>query len=378
MSKFSDLNWGPALFLFGYQFVLLLFLPFYFFYYTPHTGTIIATAILCFLTELSITAGYHRLYSHRSYQAHPIVEGCILFLASMTIQGSALSWSFDHRRHHAFVDTDKDPYSINKGFWYAHFLWLLDKPAKIENGVVSDLLKNRLVQFQHRFYISSMLISNLFIFLLTAWLTNDYVGALVLCVGLRLFLTHHCTWFINSLAHTWGDKPFSIEQTAVNNAVIALLTCGEGYHNYHHTFANDYRNGIRWYHFDPTKWLIWTLHKLKLAYNLKRISPYSIKRKLVQEHKKLLLTRLSEYLYGKKEDFESQVHEISERLLSNIQTISQLKERYEVLKNEAGNSTLLTELKNELWTLQNNLSRDWKQWTQLSRSILSNKSRLYA
>lgn len=124
MQKPVQINWGPVIFLVTYQAILLALLPFYFYYNTPAWGTVITTGILLYVTGLSITGGYHRYYSHRTYKAHPAVEVMLLFFGAMAAQGSALRWSFDHRIHHAFVDTDNDPYSIKKGFWYAHCLWI--------------------------------------------------------------------------------------------------------------------------------------------------------------------------------------------------------------------------------------------------------------
>ena len=208
----------------------------------------------------------------------------------MSCQGSVLRWAFDHRNHHAFVDTDDDPYSIKKGFWYAHFLWLMVNPKPIEPKTVPDLMRNKMVAFQHRYYPYLMVLSNALVFLFCGWMLNDFWGAFFLVTWMRIFLLHHFTWFINSLAHTWGDKPFCQEQSAVNNFIISLLTFGEGYHNFHHTFANDYRNGIRWYHFDPTKWMIWTLAKLRLASDLKRMDAYTIKKRMVIEEKPAVRT----------------------------------------------------------------------------------------
>ncbi len=141
----------------------------------------------------------------------------------MAGQGSALHWAFDHRLHHAYVDTDRDPYSIKKGFWYAHFLWILEKPQKIDPKVVPDLMKNRLVQFQHRYIGFLMVFTNVMTFIIVGWLSNDYLGAFFLATWTRLFVLHHFTWFINSLAHTWGDKPFCQEQSAVNNTLLLFL-----------------------------------------------------------------------------------------------------------------------------------------------------------
>ncbi|WP_226996137.1 hypothetical protein [Candidatus Protochlamydia sp. W-9] len=145
---------------------------------------------------------------------------------------------------------------LKKGVLVAHCLWILEKTKKIEAKVVPDLIKNHLVQFQLKYDFLCMLISNGIAFLVVGWFLDDHMGAFFLACWTRLFLLHHFTWFINSLAHTWVDRPFCQEQSAVNNYMLALLTFGEDYHNYHRTFCNDHRNGIRWSHFDPTKWLI--------------------------------------------------------------------------------------------------------------------------
>ena len=281
----NGFNWVPALFLIIYQTILLAALPFYFYYAEVSISMMIITFVLLYATGLSITGGYHRLYSHRTFKTHGLIEWILMFFGSMAGQGSALRWCYDHRLHHAFVDTDEDPYSIKKGFWYAHFLWILQKPKTIDPKVVPDLMNNPLLVFQHRFYGILFIGSNLLVFLTLGWLMNDFLGALVMAVGVRLFLLHHFTWFINSLAHTRGDKPFSQEHSAVNNYVISLLTFGEGYHNYHHTYANDYRNGIYWYQFDPTKWLIWILSKMGLVQNLRTVDHLTIKKRIVIEHR---------------------------------------------------------------------------------------------
>lgn len=367
----KSFNWGPALFLIIYQSLLLISLPFYFYFYSVSWGLLLTTFILLYLTGLSITAGYHRYYSHKSYKTSPIVEFFLLFFASMAGQGSALRWSFDHRLHHAHVDTDEDPYSIKKGFWYAHFLWILEKPRTIDPKIVPDLLKNRLVKFQHEYSSLLMVGTNVLVFFLVGWLLNDYVGAFFLASWTRLFLLHHFTWFINSLAHTWGDRPFCQEQTAANNYIISLLTFGEGYHNYHHVFANDYRNGIRWYHFDPTKWLIWGLSKCGLTTGLKRMDPYTIKKRMVQERKELLLDRLTRLWHDKKESLEKTVQELSDRLVAKFAEFNQLRESYYLAKKEGKTREQILLVKEELKSLKKSLKADWREWVKLSRNILS-------
>lgn len=369
----KNFNWGPGLFLIIYQVCLLISLPFYFYYAPPGWSMIAISIILLYLTGLSITAGYHRYYSHRSYRTNTVIEGILLFFASMAGQGSALRWSFDHRLHHAHVDTDEDPYSINKGFWYAHFLWLLEKPKEIDPKVVPDLMRNRLVQFQHRYDTLLMVVTNALVVFVVGWLLNDYVGAFFLACWTRLFALHHFTWFINSLAHTWGDKPFCQEQSAVNNYVIALLTFGEGYHNFHHVFANDYRNGIRWYHFDPTKWLIWSLNKMGLANGLKRMDPYTIKKRMVLERKEMLLDRICDLWYVKRDELEKKISELSDRIVNNIAEANRLREQYYNARREGKERQRLKEVKRELSQLKRSLKEDWRSWTQLSRNILSLK-----
>jgi len=110
------------------------------------------------------------------------------------------------------------------------------------------------------------------------WMTGDILGMLLLAGVLRLVVSHHFTFFINSLAHTWGKRPYSEENTAVDNGLIALVTWGEGYHNYHHAFQSDYRNGIRWWQYDPSKWLINALAWTGMVTDRKRTPWFRIQR----------------------------------------------------------------------------------------------------
>lgn len=270
-------DWTAFLFIVTYHVLLLVLVPIYLINKTPGTGIIIATVALFIITGLSVTAGYHRLYSHRSYKLNKFLEFFMIGAGSLAIVSSVLKWSHDHRLHHKYVDTDRDPYNIKEGFWHAHMLWIFykkTKPWSTKN--VKDLLKNPLVVFQHKHYAFLIVTSNVIVTLFLAYICNDFFGAVVFTFLLRLFVTHHCMYFINSLAHFWGSKPYSTEHTPVNNWLIAFVTFGEGYHNYHHSFAYDYRNGVKWYQFDPTKMLIWTLSKFGLASELKRAEQYQI------------------------------------------------------------------------------------------------------
>ncbi|MFM5502246.1 fatty acid desaturase [Aeromonas veronii] len=220
-----------------------------------------ASFLLLFcLSGLSITAGYHRLWSHKAYKAHLALQWLFAIGGALALQNSALHWSADHRRHHRHVDdNDKDPYSAGRGFWYSHIGWMLrehqgDRYGDYSN--VCDLQNNPVVAFQHRHYLTLVLATNLGLPLLLGLWHGDLLGMLLLAGVLRMVMTHHTTFFINSLAHIWGSQPYTDRNTARDNGILAFFTFGEGYHNFHHLFENDYRNGIHWWQFDPTKWLI--------------------------------------------------------------------------------------------------------------------------
>jgi len=357
----ESIQWPTTLFLIGYHLFLLIALPIYFMHHTLSGSLLGITIALVFASGLAVTSGYHRLYSHLTYKTNPAVEAVFLFFASVATQGSALQWCHDHRLHHAFVDTDKDPYSIKKGFFFAHFLWMLRKPNEIDPKIVSDLLRNKLLVFQHRYYGLCMIVSNLIVFLSVGWLLGDYWGAFLFAWWVRLFLLHHTTWFINSLAHTWGHKNYSDEHSAVDNYFLCLLTYGEGYHNYHHTFANDYRNGIRWYHFDPTKWLIWTLSKLGLARDLKQVADLRITRQLVKNHKEQLIEALRQSLNF---DLEKKVSEIGDRLLERLNTLQSLYEKYKSIPRREAHA-----IRDQIRLARREWKANWKEWRQLIREV---------
>lgn len=372
--KNRSFDWAVGGFLIGYQALLLLALPFYFMYSIPSWTLVVTTIVLFFVIGISVTGGYHRYFSHRTYKTNPMVEWVLLFFSAMSIQSSALRWSHDHRLHHAHVDTDDDPYSINKGFWYAHFYWMLQKPEPIDTKIVSDLVKNPRVMFQHRFIVLFMFGGNALLWLVLGWIFNDYLGAFFVGICLRIFVLHHLTWFINSLAHTWGDRPFCQEQTAVNNFVLSILTFGEGYHNYHHVFAKDYRNGVRWYHFDPTKWTIWTLSKLGLAHDLRQMDELVIKQRMVHERKSLLLDRLKELCSDKKDEMEKKVQEMSAKLDETIASCKSMYDNLQKLKKQAQDAAMISKINQEIRLLHLSLKQDWKKWRQLSKSIFRLKT----
>jgi stearoyl-CoA desaturase (delta-9 desaturase) len=226
--------------------------------------------------NLSITAGYHRLWSHKTFEAHWSLRFLFAIGGAFALQNSALHWSSDHRIHHKHVDNnDKDPYSAKRGFWFSHIGWMLreyNANTYTDYSNCRDLQKDKIVMWQYKYYVPLALATNFGFPILLGAIYGDMIGMLLVVGVLRLVLSHHSTFFINSLAHIWGSQPYTKKNTARDNAVLAVFTFGEGYHNYHHIFENDYRNGIYWWQYDPTKWLIKSCSWLGLTKKL-RVTP---------------------------------------------------------------------------------------------------------
>ena len=241
--------------------------------------------MLLIFSGLSITAGYHRLWAHKAYDAHPVIKVFFAFWGAAAVQNSILIWSSGHRRHHRHIDdNDKDPYSIQRGFWFAHIGWMLkDYPSgNLDFSNAKDLQRDPIVMNQHKYYLLWVLASAVGVPLLLGYLNGDILGMALLAGVLRLVINHHVTFFINSLCHMWGRQPYTDTNSAKDNDLLAFFTYGEGYHNFHHHFQTDYRNGVLWWQFDPTKWLINVLAWCKLAGNLRRVPNFKIQEALVK------------------------------------------------------------------------------------------------
>jgi stearoyl-CoA desaturase (Delta-9 desaturase) len=277
----APINWVTTIIFTLTPLAALVFVPWYGITHGYSLAAVVLFVVLQWFGGLSITAGYHRLWSHRTYSAHWTARLFFMLFGAMCLQNSILIWSSQHRTHHRFVDdVDKDPYSAKRGFWFSHMGWILrDYPSgKNDFSNARDLERDPMVMFQHRYYLPLAIFMNTAFPLLLGWAVGDVWGVFLLAGLLRLVINHHCTWFINSLAHMWGSQPYTDENTARDNGALAFLTFGEGYHNFHHIFQNDYRNGIHWWQWDPTKWLINTMSAMGLADNMKMVPDLWIQR----------------------------------------------------------------------------------------------------
>lgn len=256
----------------------------------------LAAAIIWIASGLSITVGYHRLWSHRAFRAAWPLRLALAFFGTFSLQNSILIWAARHRVHHRHVDdVERDPHSILSGFWHAHMGWMTRhwKTSEVNLDEVPDLQKDPIVMWQHKLYWPAVWVLNLGVPAALGWLTGDVLGMVLLAGAFRLAASQHFTFFINSLAHTWGRRNYSLDNTARDNGWIALMTWGEGYHNFHHAFQADYRNGTRWWQFDPSKWMIAVCAWLGMARDLKRTPAFKIHRARLQIRFRELEQRLA-------------------------------------------------------------------------------------
>ncbi len=263
-------------------------------------------ATMWWLTGLSITAGYHRLFSHRSHQAALPVRVAYAVFGAMAGQNSVIAWASDHRRHHQFTDTRQDPYDAQQGFWFSHLGWILrDGVWGTAYDNVPDLRRDRLIAWQHEHWLAICMLGNALVILPLAFMTDRPLGMILFAGFLRLTVVQQFTFFINSAAHIWGNQPWSPKNSSRDNWFMSFLTFGEGFHNFHHTFEADYRNGVRWYHWDPSKWLIWTLSRLGLAGALRRTPDWIVLRTRYEKRRAGLLERLELWSEEKKAEWRA-------------------------------------------------------------------------
>lgn len=329
----------------------------------PWTTWLLA-GILAYATGLGISAGYHRLFSHKSFTAAWPVRVILLLLGGASFEASARWWCSEHRNHHRFVDTDRDPYGINKGFWYAHIGWLIARRERQQDfDNVRDLDKDPLIRWQDRYYLP---LAILFCFGLPtglAALWGDPWGGLLVAGCARLVFVQHFTWCINSVAHTFGRQSYSDRHSARDSGLMAFFTYGEGYHNFHHEFPSDYRNGHRFYHWDPAKWLIRALVWVGLVRNLRQTAKEKIlSARLAMERK---CVRPSPYVTAE------MVDTVVEHLQVAYRRVVALKTEYAAIKRAkmAAVSHRVAALREEIRVARREFRQGLAIWKSLVRGV---------
>lgn len=305
-----SLEWPLVIFVLGVPIVALVSL----FWVPVYRQTIILMVLYGFLRGLSVTTGkkitpyktnnpdkyihigYHRLWAHKSYSAHWTLKLVLAIIGAGAGEGAIKTWCRDHRAHHRYVDTDQDPYSVQKGFFHAHIGWIIFKKERNTLGAtatgrvdISDLKSDPIVEWQRRYYWQLLLLmAYVFPTVVCGLCWGDFLGGFVLAGCLGTSGVQQSTFCINSLAHWMGSQPYQTTKSPRDNFLTAVLTLGEGYHNFHHEFPIDYRNGYRWYHFDPTKWVIWLCSQLGFASDLRKFPNNEIEKGRVQRKQESL------------------------------------------------------------------------------------------
>jgi stearoyl-CoA desaturase (Delta-9 desaturase) len=320
-------QWLNLVFLLGTLLIALVGTPWYLIKVGLGWPEALTFLIIWFFVGLSVTAGYHRLFSHKTFQAAWPVRLFFLVFGAGALENSVLNWCADHRVHHAHVDHDRDPYNITKGFWWAHMGWIFFENEHPPKSVVRDLDEDPLVRWQDKYYALIGIGVALGIPLVVGLLTGRVLGCMLIGGVLRIVVSHHGTFFINSLCHMVGTRPYSREHSARDSPIMAVLAFGEGYHNYHHSFPFDYRNGVKVWHFDPAKWMIWTLSRLGLASDLRRAPEAAILKAKIEVQFEHAKERLQQVVADFREHHETRLHEAYSSLQTALHELITLQRR---------------------------------------------------
>jgi stearoyl-CoA desaturase (Delta-9 desaturase) len=250
------------------------------------------------LTGIGITVGYHRHFTHRSFETYRPVRYAFAVLGQMAVEGDVLTWVADHRKHHRFSDQEGDPHSPHHGFadgvlgalhglWHAHTGWLFSHVGRADRArYAKDLLRDTGLRVIAKLFLPLVLVS-LLVPALVGWALlgglYGFLAGLVWGGAVRIFLLHHVTFSINSICHFWGRRRFASSDESRNVWWLSWLSFGESWHNNHHAFPSSAFHGLRRFELDPGGWVIWLLEKAGLAWRVVRIPPEKQVRKLATE-----------------------------------------------------------------------------------------------
>src|SRR5215471_16327318 len=232
-----------------------------------HWSDLALLATMYTLVALGVTVGFHRMLTHRSFQPHPVVKLVLLILGSMSFEGPALAWAATHIKHHAQADREGDPHSPIDGFFHAHIGWFFGNIGADPYTYCPHLFKDPIVVFVSRTVWIWSLLSLIIPFILGGW-SGLLWGGLV-----RMFLSNHTAWSVNSICHTFGKREFATNDQSRNQWAVALLGLGEGWHNNHHAFPRSAFHGLHWWQFDLSGYVIWTLERVGLVRDVYRVTP---------------------------------------------------------------------------------------------------------
>lgn len=225
---------------------------------------LVVCAVLYFFRMWAVTAGFHRYFSHRTFETSRVFQFVLAWCASMTAQRGVLWWAAHHRAHHLYSDTERDLHSPKQdGFFHSHMGWIFSDHSETEWKRIQDFAKYPELVWLNKYWLVPPTITGIAVFLLFGW-PGLFIGFF-----LSQVLSWHSTYFINSLCHVWGERRFETKDTSRNNLFLALLTLGEGWHNNHHHYMNSARQGFYWWEIDITYYSLKVLSWLGIVWNLK-------------------------------------------------------------------------------------------------------------
>jgi stearoyl-CoA desaturase (Delta-9 desaturase) len=246
---------------------------------------LVILAVAYVLVGFGVTIGFHRMLTHRSFEARPWLRATLAALGSMSVQGAVIHWVADHRRHHVFTDEDGDPHSphthagegwrgVVSGLWHSHMGWLFEGQRTSARRYASDLLKDPVIRRVDRLFpmwvALGLVLPALAGFVVSGGSWFAAFTAFVWAGLVRVFLLHHATWSVNSICHMYGRRPFAIEDESRDNWLVALVSLGEGWHHSHHAFPTSAQHGLGRSQIDPSFAVIRVLERLGLVWNVKR------------------------------------------------------------------------------------------------------------
>jgi stearoyl-CoA desaturase (Delta-9 desaturase) len=244
-------------------------------------------------SAIGITVGYHRLFTHKSFETYRPIELAFALLGSMAVEGPLLKWVAVHRRHHQHSDDEGDPHSPHhhgstvlgtlRGFWHAHVGWIFLPDSAGLYRYVADLYPDQMLRRISVLFPLWVAVSLAIPTVIGGLINMSWTGALLGFIwgGLvRVFFVHHLTWSINSVCHLWGTRPFRSHDESRNNVIFGVLGLGEGWHNNHHAFPTSARHGLRWWEFDASYLIIRGLELCGLAWKVRVPSAAAVNAKL--------------------------------------------------------------------------------------------------
>ena len=256
---------------------------------SPSSFALFMVFLMYFIRMFGITAGFHRLFSHRSFKTNRAFQFFLAYAATCSAQMGPIWWASHHRHHHKYTEQIEDPHTPTlKGFFWAHVGWIMspvNSPTKEE--YVGDLMKYPELKWLDKYHYFAPFSLVILLYGLGEFMAVNYAqyntnGMELVLWGffVSTVLLYHATFMVNSVCHVFGHRTYDTKDGSVNNFLVAILTLGEGWHNNHHAFPNSEKQGHKWYQIDISHYILWCLSKIGVVWKIRDVPEDSIKERL--------------------------------------------------------------------------------------------------